>query len=289
MNFLVKRLRADLGLSEKEVIKLDASLGDVAIMEAVSKFGVESEPTRVLVCTDVASEGINLHYCCHRLVHFDTPWSLITFQQRNGRIDRYGQEKRPEIRYLSVQSQNEKIRGDLRILELLTKKDQEVVASIGDPSEFTGCYDAESEERVIAQAIERSAAPKSDVDMGFLDAAFGVRESDPMNEVITDEASSVENVVHGTEPTLYKSDYDYLLDALKFINSAAQKRVTLADDLIEYDEEEQESSPKKKRPITPNKSLAACLKYLPGEVVPGRARSTCAAPPSASRRSTANA
>lgn len=269
VNFLVKRLRADLGLSEKEVIKLDASLGDVAIMEAVSKFGVESEPTRVLVCTDVASEGINLHYCCHRLVHFDTPWSLITFQQRNGRIDRYGQEKRPEIRYLSVQSQNEKIRGDLRILELLTKKDQEVVASIGDPSEFTGRYDAESEERVIAEAIEGSAAPSSGSDLSFLDKLFGAQQADPMDEVVTSEAASVEKIVYGTEPSLYESDYDYLLDALKFINSAAQRRVTLADDLIRYETEKAGIFAEEKSVrITPNKSLAACLKYLPGEVVP---------------------
>ena len=58
------------------------------------------ELNRLYACgTDVAS-GINLHYLCHRLIHFDIPWSLMVFQQRNGRIDRHGQER--PIRYLKT-------------------------------------------------------------------------------------------------------------------------------------------------------------------------------------------
>src|SRR5262249_10936660 len=52
---------------------------------------------RLLLCSDVASEGLNLHYFCHRLIHFDLPWSLMVFQQRNGRVDRYGQAQAPQI------------------------------------------------------------------------------------------------------------------------------------------------------------------------------------------------
>lgn len=48
----------------------------------------------------------------HHLIHFDIPWSLMVFQQRNGRIDRYGQEKTPYIFYLVSQSENKKINGD---------------------------------------------------------------------------------------------------------------------------------------------------------------------------------
>lgn len=46
----------------------------------------------------------------------------MVFQQRNGRIDRYGQTKKPDIRYFLIQSKNEKIKGDTRIMEILIKR-----------------------------------------------------------------------------------------------------------------------------------------------------------------------
>jgi len=41
------------------------------------------------------------------------PWSLMVFQQRNGRVDRYGQKASPDIRYMVTRSSNEEIRGDI--------------------------------------------------------------------------------------------------------------------------------------------------------------------------------
>lgn len=58
----------------------------------------------------MASEGLNLHYLSHRLIHFDMPLSLMVFQQRNGRVDRYGQSQTPMI-YLITETVNAKIRG----------------------------------------------------------------------------------------------------------------------------------------------------------------------------------
>jgi superfamily II DNA or RNA helicase len=55
---------------------------------------------RVLLATDAASEGLNLQDHCHRLLHVELPWNPNRLEQRNGRIDRHGQRRTPEIGYL---------------------------------------------------------------------------------------------------------------------------------------------------------------------------------------------
>lgn len=56
--------------------------------------------TRVLLATDAASEGLNLQQYCRRVIHVELPWNPNRLEQRNGRVDRYGQTRPPIIRYL---------------------------------------------------------------------------------------------------------------------------------------------------------------------------------------------
>ncbi|MBQ6641287.1 MAG: DISARM system SNF2-like helicase DrmD, partial [Saccharopolyspora sp.] len=56
-------------------------------------------PVRILLATDAASEGIDLQRHCHRLVNYDIPFNPNKLEQRIGRIDRYGQEKTPDVRH----------------------------------------------------------------------------------------------------------------------------------------------------------------------------------------------
>jgi len=59
-----------------------------------------TRPRTILVSTDAASEGLNLHERCHHLIHLELPWNPNRLEQRNGRIDRYGQWREPVVRYL---------------------------------------------------------------------------------------------------------------------------------------------------------------------------------------------
>ena len=134
MKYLAEHLRQDLGFKADAVQEISGGMSDAEQQRIVEEFGRTESPIRILVASDVASEGLNLHYLSHRLIHFDIPWSLMVFQQRNGRIDRYGQKKRPDIRYMLIESDNKRVKGDMRIIEILITKEEQALKNIGDPS-----------------------------------------------------------------------------------------------------------------------------------------------------------
>ncbi len=152
--FLVEHLALDLGLPKGAVVGLDGAMPDVEQTRVVEQFAQEKEAVRILVAMEVASEGLNLHYLSHWLVHVDIPWSLMTLQQSNGRIDRYGQPRQPLIRYLLNASRSEGMGDAEKVVRLLREKDRQAQLNIGDPAVFLGVYDAAAEEEPISKAYE---------------------------------------------------------------------------------------------------------------------------------------
>jgi hypothetical protein len=63
--------------------------------DAVARF--VAGDARVLVATDVAAEGLNLQRRCRLVIHVELPWSPTRLTQRNGRVDRIGQQRRVHI------------------------------------------------------------------------------------------------------------------------------------------------------------------------------------------------
>lgn len=216
MKYLAEHLRQDLGLKSDAIQEISGSMSDSEQQRIVEEFGRTESPMRVLVASDVASEGLNLHYLSHRMIHFDIPWSLMVFQQRNGRIDRYGQKKRPDIRYMLIESDNKRIKGDMRIIEILITKEEQALKNIGDPALLLGKFSIEDEELVVAETIENG----SDED-AFTDALdAGEDEFDPFEALMaaagdTDEVEEESDAV--VDETLF-SDIDYLSHALSYLN-----------------------------------------------------------------------
>jgi superfamily II DNA or RNA helicase len=50
--------------------------------------------TRVLLATDAASEGLNLHQRCRLVINLELPWTPLRLEQRIGRVERIGQSRR---------------------------------------------------------------------------------------------------------------------------------------------------------------------------------------------------
>ena len=266
LEFLKKQLPKLSGLDEGQLAFLDGSMNDSDIAKVVNDFNKESSKYRILVASDVASEGINLHHLAHRMIHFDIPWSLMVFQQRNGRIDRYGQKKQPEIYYLQTRGTGKKSQGDCRVLEKLIEKDKQVQTNLEDPLEFLS---QKEQEYKTAEAIQNSIDSDAMSDeMFFLGADFGAEPSatETAGTALdtSDTHKSLARVLTrkdfekslAKEFSLFKSDLDYVSHALAIIG----KLDNLKDNELTVDE--------KQVSLQPPVDLKMRLKYLPPEILP---------------------
>ncbi len=217
LKWLRESLQEDLKLKEDQVRVLHGGLTDVEQQEVVESFKQSSSPIRLLITGDVASEGVNLHSQCHELIHFDIPWSLIRIEQRNGRIDRYGQRKRPQITTLLLDPDDADFAGDVRVLKRVLEREQEAHTALGDAASLMGKYDPEAEEESIRKALA-TGADIDDVIPSVDDALAG---SDPIAAMLARIASGQAPVASPTKTAvldagtgLFDTQVDFLSDAL---------------------------------------------------------------------------
>ena len=88
------------------------------------------KPVRVLVATDCLSEGINLQDHYDAVVHYDLPWNPNRLEQREGRVDRFGQGK-PVVKTVLLYGADNEI--DLVVLEVLLRKAKVIRQRLGIP------------------------------------------------------------------------------------------------------------------------------------------------------------
>lgn len=137
----------------ESIARFDGSLTDTQQQRVIDDFGRKDSKTRLLLTSDAGSQGVNLHYECHQMVNYDLPWSLITLEQRNGRIDRYGQTEVPNIYYIIAESDLDGLATDLRIVENIRAKEEQAYETLGDAGAIMNLYDSEAEEKATAIAI----------------------------------------------------------------------------------------------------------------------------------------
>lgn len=82
----------------------------------------------VLVTTDCLSEGVNLQDYCNAVIHYDLPWNPTRLEQREGRVDRFGQ-KSPEVRVVTYWGEDNLI--DESVLNVLLRKHQAIRSTLG--------------------------------------------------------------------------------------------------------------------------------------------------------------
>ncbi|WP_156157722.1 DEAD/DEAH box helicase [Demequina pelophila] len=215
LNWLAEHLPESLGLKAEAVQVMHGGLSDEEQMRLIESFKQESSPIRVLVTGDVASEGVNLHAQCHELVHYDVPWSLIRIEQRNGRIDRYGQRHSPQITTLILDPTSEQFKGDLRVLRRLLEREHAAHQALGDVASLMGKFNIGDEEetvrKILAGKVEEDDAvvtPEVAVEVDLISQILNLGAGAPAAPTAPATPATA------TPSYLYSSTLDYLRDAL---------------------------------------------------------------------------
>ncbi|MEU7587716.1 helicase-related protein [Micromonospora sp. NPDC049230] len=230
LRWLHRNLPKDLGLPAEAVEMMHGGLADDEQQRIVEAFKQEQARVRVLVTGDVASEGVNLHAQCHELVHYDIPWSLIRIEQRNGRIDRYGQKHPPRVTALLLDPSSDRFAGDVRILAKLVEKEDEAHAALGDVASLMGRYDVKGEEDEIRAVLagrkdlDDVVRPVAAVAAGNdLSALFAQLFDAPTTPGAEEPTGGHSDPATDLGSGLYGDDVSYLEDALReaFIDPAA--------------------------------------------------------------------
>ena len=207
LEWLYATLPQLLGLdAEKHVRRLHGGLADVKQMEVIEEFGLGESKVRLLLTGDMASEGVNLHRQCSHLIHFDLPWSLITIEQRNGRIDRYGQEQPPDVRALIVTPDHPRLTGDIRVLSRLLQREDEAHRAFGESGSLLGLHAPEAEEEAIAKAL------RDGTDAEEVIPKAPAEEFDLMT--LLGGGTGLEPVPERRPPSLFNSDLDFVSEAI---------------------------------------------------------------------------
>jgi hypothetical protein len=125
--------------------------------ERVAALG-ESEGARLLVATDCLSEGVNLQEHFDAVVHYDLSWNPTRHEQREGRVDRFGQRS-PVVRASLLYGANNPVDG--AVLEVILRKGARIREQLGVPVPLPD--EGHSLSRALMEAVllhRRRATPR---------------------------------------------------------------------------------------------------------------------------------
>lgn len=210
LDYLKENLIRDFGLKEEAIQSFSGSDTDVEQQNIIEDFGKEDSTVKILLCSDAGSQGVNLHYYCNRMFNYDIPWSLITLEQRNGRIDRYGQKKIPYIYYLVGKTENEALRTDLHIINNLTKKEEEKYKTLGDIGSVMQLYNAKEEENKVIKAIEKQNEEFLEELENYDYGSDSMGGDNKTEAIITDNPYEKQLTIYSSDFSYYKSLFNQL-------------------------------------------------------------------------------
>ncbi|WP_329133499.1 DEAD/DEAH box helicase [Streptomyces sp. NBC_01476] len=132
--YLAEQLDGKLG-KKTRIAAVTGTVSPQQRLERIEQLAAESaeeagDPAvrHVLIATDCLSEGVNLQHHFDAVVHYDLAWNPTRHDQREGRVDRYGQ-KRDQVRVITMFGEDNGIDG--KVLEVLFEKHRQIKKDLG--------------------------------------------------------------------------------------------------------------------------------------------------------------
>jgi superfamily II DNA or RNA helicase len=132
---------------------------DVAEQRAAIVADLADEERCVLVATDCLSEGINLQQTFDAVVHYDLSWNPTRHEQREGRVDRFGQTS-PTVRAALMYGENNPVDG--AVLEVILRKAATIKLRLGVPVPLPDEGHTLSEALMRSVLVRKPAAAEGD-------------------------------------------------------------------------------------------------------------------------------
>ncbi|MBT8507418.1 hypothetical protein AZH53_03110 [Methanomicrobiaceae archaeon CYW5] len=191
LDYLVARFRA-AGIDEPYLQTLYGGASTEHRRGIKNAFNDPASQLRILLATEVASEGLNLQQSCRYVIHQEIPWNPMRLEQRNGRVDRHGQSRDVTIFHF-VSDQVE----ELKFLDFIVKKVDTVREDLGSVGKVL--------DDAVLEYFSKGSVTQTDVDTRI-----------ELTHQYTDESNDTSHAKRGSE-TEYESavgTYDQTMGAL---------------------------------------------------------------------------
>ncbi|MCO6449884.1 MAG: DEAD/DEAH box helicase [Caldilineales bacterium] len=132
LNYLAEQIGKRKQYADTAVFTIHGSMNDAQRRETLRAF--ERAPLAVLVATDAISEGMNLQHYAAQVIHYELPWNPNRLEQRNGRVDRFGQRK--PVVYIRTMVMDETL--DAKILDVMVRKAERIRRDYGFSPPYFG-------------------------------------------------------------------------------------------------------------------------------------------------------
>ena len=119
---------------------------------------------RLLVATDCLSEGVNMQEHFNAVVHYDLSWNPTRHEQREGRVDRFGQE-RETVRTTLMYGANNPVDG--AVLEVILRKGETIRRQLGVPVPMPDAGHTLTQALLKAILLKRKAVVERQIALPF--------------------------------------------------------------------------------------------------------------------------